>query len=320
MNIFCIIPQRNKNSIHLYQELKSEHEVKIQVLCLEEAFLPMTYFPTNNPFTFIDEWISIGIVLVLFIISYLIGFRQGRIFFNMETTNSNDFFIISSIQSGSLSLLGILLAFSFSISSARFEERRELINKEATSIGTAYFRVGLLKDSTIKTNLRTLIKKYLKTKIQYYDQYKIRTTPERQDEIQTELINLQVTIWAKSAKIGKLEPNVNTSLIIQSLNNIVDTNDNISSAIENRAPVTIIYILVLIATFSFFSTGFYHGYSKIPKLKFSISLAVIITSIMLLIIDLDRPFTGIVNLDVSSLEVLQKSFDKYGEMIPVEKY
>jgi hypothetical protein len=320
MNVFCIIPHRYKNSIHLYQELQSEHVINIQVLCLEEAFLPMTYFPTNNPFTFIDEWISIGIVLVLFIISYLIGFRQGRIFFNKETTNSNDFFIISSIQSGSLSLLGILLAFSFSISSARFEERRELINKEATSIGTAYFRVGLLKDSTLKTNLRTLIKKYLKTKIQYYDQYKIRTTPERQDEIQTELINLQVTIWAKSAKIGKLEPNVNTSLIIQSLNNIVDTNDNISSAIENRAPVTIIYILVLIATFSFFSTGFYHGYSKIPKLKFSISLAVIITSIMLLIIDLDRPFTGIVNLDVSSLEVLQKSFDKYGEMIPVEKY
>jgi hypothetical protein len=287
---------------------------------MEATSLSMTNALLGNPFSFIDESISIGISLAAFIIAYLIGFRQGRIYFNKSTTNSNDFFIISSIQGGSLSLLGILLAFSFSISSARFEERRELINEEATSIETAYFRVGLLNDSTLKTNLRTLIKKYLQTKIQYYDQYKIRTTPERQDEIQTDLINLQVTIWAKSAKIGKLEPNVNTSLIIQALNNIIDTNDNISSAIENRAPVTIIYILVLIALFSFFSTGFFHGYSPIPKLKFTISLATIITSIMLLIIDLDSPFTGIVNLDVSSLKVLQKSFDKYGEMVPIEKY
>lgn len=280
----------------------------------------MKYFLTNDPFTFKDEWISILIVLIILIISYLIGFRQGRKFFSKETTNGNDFFIISSIQSGSLSLLGILLAFSFSVSSARFEERRGLVNKEATSIGTAYFRVGLLKDSTLKDNLRTLLKKYLATRIQYYNQYKIRSTLERQDEIQTELINLQVTIWAKSAKIGKLEPNVNTSLIIQSLNNIVDISDSISSALENRAPITIVYILILIAIFSFFSTGYYHGYSDIIKLKFAISLGIIISSIMLLIIDLDRPLTGIVNLDVSSLKVLQKSFEKYGKMNPVENY
>ncbi|MBO9702613.1 MAG: hypothetical protein J7604_20545 [Sporocytophaga sp.] len=280
----------------------------------------MKYFFTDDPFTFKDEWISILVILIILIISYLIGFRQGRKFFSKKTTNSNDFFIISSIQSGSLSLLGILLAFSFSVAATRYEERRTLIDREGTSIGTAYFRVGLLKDSTAKKNLRKLLKKYLATRIQYYNQYKIRTTTERQDEIQTQLINLQVTIWAKSAKIGKFEPNVNTSLIIQSLNSIVDTSESISSALENRAPITIVFILILISIFSFFSTGYYHGYSDSGKLKFAISLAIIISSIMLLIIDLDRPLTGIVNLDVSSLENLQKTLEKYGEMNPTENY
>ncbi len=39
-------------------------------------------------------------------------------------------------------LLGLLLAFTFSGATSRFEVRRHLITEEANAIGTAYLRIG----------------------------------------------------------------------------------------------------------------------------------------------------------------------------------
>jgi len=43
-----------------------------------------------------------------------------------------------------LALLGLLLAFTFSGASSRFDARRHLIIEETNAIGTAYLRLGML--------------------------------------------------------------------------------------------------------------------------------------------------------------------------------
>jgi hypothetical protein len=54
-------------------------------------------------------------------------------------------------------LVGLLLGFSFVITSSRFNERSRLVNDEANAIGTCYLRAGLLAEpanSQIRTSLR----------------------------------------------------------------------------------------------------------------------------------------------------------------------
>lgn len=273
-----------------------------------------------DPYSSWDEW---GLLLLVFtglLLAYVTGYKKGIIFFNRKDKHESDVNIMSSIQSGVMSLLGIMLAFSFSVSSSRFEERRALVNQEATSIGTAYFRVGLLNDTITRNNLRNLLKQYLDARIRYYDQYRIRTTEQQQHALDEELINMRITLWAKSARIGKSHPNVNSSLIVQSLNNLIDVSDNISSALTNRAPVTILYILIFISIFTFFAKGYYHAHARIMRLKFSISLMLIICSIMMLIIDLDKPLTGLVNLDTTEMINLKNSLERYGDLNPSDEY
>lgn len=273
-----------------------------------------------DSYSFWDEWAFLILIAFVLMGCYVSGFRKGKVYSNREEKSINDITIVSSIQSGLMSLLGIMLAFSFSVSSSRYEERRALLNQESLSIGTAYFRVGLLNDITLRNNLRSLLKNYLDAKIRFYNQYQNRSTEQEKKSLENELINLQIAIWAKSARVGKQSPNVNTSLIIQSLNQIIDVSDSITSALKNRAPATIMYILIFIAIVTFFTTGFYHAFANDMKLKFSISIILIVCSILMLIIDLDRPLTGIVNMDTSGLDLLKSSLERYGDLNPSDKY
>ena len=65
-------------------------------------------------------------------------------------------------------LMALLLAFSFSIVSSKFENRRQLIVEEANFINTAILRCTLYPDS-IKQLLLPDFKQYLESRIAYYD-------------------------------------------------------------------------------------------------------------------------------------------------------
>src|SRR3954462_8718488 len=98
-------------------------------------------------------------------LAYLAGFTFGKS--NFKEKEEKQLRLITNIQTGLLTLLGVMLAFSFSLASARFEKRRELIIQESMNIGTSYFRAGLLPD-TLKKNLRDLLKDYLNVRINFY--------------------------------------------------------------------------------------------------------------------------------------------------------
>jgi hypothetical protein len=252
-----------------------------------------------------NEWFIISLVFLLLLATYHGGFFLGKKEIKVKEEGHSS--RISNIQAGLMGLLGVMLAFSFSLSSQRFEERRKLVIQESMSIGTAYFRAGLLPDS-LKNELRPLLKEYINQRINYY---KSGNTLEKMREVQSKSKHIQVQIWAKTAILGKQSPNLNTNITILALNPMIDISENISSSFQSHVPTFILIVLILIATCTVLIIGYSHGLSADKNLTFMMILNIILCSILLLIMDLDSPNTGILQTDIYSLLQLKQEILKY---------
>src|SRR4051812_8144613 len=93
-------------------------------------------------------WLVSLIVFVLIGSSYVVGHRlqskKSKIDPQFAERDSGK---ISGILIG---LLGFLLAFTFGMSNARFDKRRDLTVQEANNIGTAFLRTKAYPDSVQK--------------------------------------------------------------------------------------------------------------------------------------------------------------------------
>ena len=74
---------------------------------------------------------------------------------------------LGNVEAAILTLVGLLLAFTISGALQRFDERRQLMLKEAHATVTAYDRFGLL-DNGARRDLRQRVKDHLGARIDLY--------------------------------------------------------------------------------------------------------------------------------------------------------
>jgi hypothetical protein len=252
-----------------------------------------------------NEWLIISIVFLILVAAYRLGDYFGKK--NIGTDKEAPMSRVSSIQAGLMGLLGVMLAFSFSLSSQRYEKRRELVIDESLKIGAAYFRAGLLPD-TLKRNLRGLLEEFLDSRIQFYQP---ENTGEQMLEIQKKSENLEVLLWANTAKLGKSTPNLNTNVNILALNEMIDKTNTISSEFQTRVPISIFMLLVFISICTLLIIGYSNGITMKKNIGFAIILNLVLCSILLLIIDMDRPTNGFFRADTYGLSRLKREIQQY---------
>jgi hypothetical protein len=103
-----------------------------------------------------------------------------------EEDHSQEGYLVGSL----LGVLGLLMAFSFSMALDRYEERRHLVVQEANAIGTSYLRAQLL-DEPHRTRLSRLLVEYTDNRVALGTGQ--HAGLERQLEINDELL---ADIWA----------------------------------------------------------------------------------------------------------------------------
>src|SRR4051812_49649249 len=116
------------------------------------------------------------------------GYRLGlRLFAAKDEARRSQ---IGGVQGAILGLLGLLLGFTFSMAVSRYEARRELVLKEANTIGTTWLRAGLLPEAhrePVKELLRRFVDVRLETQKGRYDAAKLAEGLRRGGEIEREL-------------------------------------------------------------------------------------------------------------------------------------
>src|ERR1700676_1936781 len=82
----------------------------------------------------------------------------------LDNDVSHDFEIILA---ATLTLLGLIIGFTFSMATTRYDQRKNYEKAEDNAVGTEYVRADLLPASDA-ANVRKLLKEYLDQRILYY--------------------------------------------------------------------------------------------------------------------------------------------------------
>ena len=135
------------------------------------------------------------------------------------------------VLSATLTLLGLIIGFTFSMAISRYDQRKVYEEAEANAIGTEYVRADLLPASN-GTQARTLLSKYIAQRILFY------TT---RDETQIQRINadtarLQNQLWSTVEAPALAQPTPVMALAVAGMNDVLNSQGYTQAAWWNRIP------------------------------------------------------------------------------------
>lgn len=247
----------------------------------------------RGAFDFLPLWGVFVITLAIILLSIEAGFRLGRSRWqNVREEISEP---LNEIVAAMLGLLALMLGFTFSLASARYDIRMALVADEANAIGTTYLRADLLPPDA-RAEIRRLLREYLEVRLEAARTGNIAYGIAQSQALQTQM-------WARTAAIGRENPGlVVISLFIVSLNETIDLHDKrVAMGIGNRIPPTIWCGLYFIAVVSIGTMGYRTGVVGARKFLAFIPLVLTFSVSMLLIADLDRPREGLIKTNQQPL-------------------
>src|SRR5580704_13144792 len=115
-----------------------------------------------------------------------IGARLRKKSLNLENDLRQD---LDLVVTANLTLLALIIGFSFSMAISRYDQRKNYEEEEANAIGTEYLRAGLLPNSDA-AKVRSLLQDYLGQRVLFYltrDGEKIRQVNAKAAQLQTQL-------------------------------------------------------------------------------------------------------------------------------------
>lgn len=238
------------------------------------------------------------IIFFLTIGGYVLGHRIRSRFINKDPDHSK--IDVAPISGTLLALLGLLLAFTFSMSNARFDNRRQLVIEEANAIGTVILRTDFYPDS-IRTLLRTALKEYVEDRIEFY-QAGMDLETAANYYIKADIVSKK--IWELAVGYAKSDDNTTrTSQLIPALNTMIDITTTRRAAGESTIPDSIMYFLFLLSIVA----AFLLGYQQRERIDWIIvvGFSVMLSATIFNIIDLDRPRSGLIDMDVPNNKIIE---------------
>ena len=250
-----------------------------------------------------DTFFPIAAMLIISLLAVLIPIFIGQRYgvYRSKKIPPPDSGPVSTIVSAALGLLAFLLAFTFQIAVNRYTDRKEMLIDEVTTIRTAYLRSGLVPQP-FKSETRKLLIEYTDLRVELAKEIsKLDKTMVRSEQILD-------TLWNYSERIADQDRSSEAySLYISSVNDLVEKyNQRVTVSLEYRIPVSVLYTLCIITFLSMFSLGYQIGLSGKASFRFSMLLAIIFASIILLIFALDRPELGLTRFNQKPMLKLQQ--------------
>jgi len=204
-------------------------------------------------------------------------------------------FVVGAI----LTLLGLLIGFSFSMAISRYDQRKNYEEEEANAIGTEYVRADLLPAAE-GTAVRQLLSKYLDQRILWYE----ARDRAKLSAIDAETTRLENQMWAEVKTAAGAQPNQIVAVVVTGMNDVLNRQGYTQAAWWNRIPTTAWALMLLIALFASFLIGYSaHAFSGAMFWILPIAVAVSFT----LIADIDSPRGGLILVVPQNLVSLAQS-------------
>jgi hypothetical protein len=204
-----------------------------------------------------------------------------------------------TVLAATLTLLGLIIGFSFSMATARYDLRKGYEEAEANAIGTEYIRADLLPAAD-RAQVRDLLRQYTDLRIQFYnarnwdDRTQLALTREK----------MQDELWAAVSKPAMAQPTPVVALAVAGMNDVINSQGYTQAAWWNRIPVGAWCLMFGIALFCNVMLGF--G-SKKNDGRLLMVLPLVVAVSFFLIADIDSPRGGVIRVHPQNLYSLKAS-------------
>jgi hypothetical protein len=207
------------------------------------------------------------------------------------------------LQGALLGVVGLLLAFGLSLALGRYEDRRAALVTEANAIGTSYLRRQLVAEP-IRTRSLQLWPQYtdlaLRTTKEVPSSPAMRRTTTAEEELQRRL-------WRLAGEaIGAAPLATAPRLYVDSLNTTFDSQAARLSALNNRVPGAVLALEVFGAAVALGLLALHIALLG-RGLVAMVGATVLVTLLLLVIFDLDRPARGLIKISAAPLASVRAS-------------
>lgn len=245
---------------------------------------------TTFTFSFLSLLLFLGMLACIDV-----GRRIGRRFREREGADAASG--TSSVEGAVLALLGLLLAFTFSGASQRFDARRALIIEEANDIGTAWLRIDLV-EAADQPALRQRFRDYVDARLAVY-----RSNGQPIEPLLARVSSLQADIWRLSVDATSRSPRSQASmLLLPALNAMFDITTTRTAATEMHPPTVVFSMLYAVALVSALFAGFSMASARDRSWLHAIGFTLAMSVSFYVIIDMEYPRLGEIRVD---------AFDRY---------
>lgn len=244
--------------------------------------------------------VFLGLVAALEL-GYRIGLRRSFEIRDADRAHAG------ALQAATLGLLALLLGFTFFMAVSRYDTRKQLVLDEANAIGTAALRARLLPEAE-RREAPGLFRDYVVARLAYHDAgidpAKLRDAQERAARVESRLWSLAESAAARDSHA------LTASLFLQAMNDVIDLREKRQVAFDNHVPEVVLALLLAVSAVSLAFLGYGSGVDRVRRLWPNAVFAFLITLVFVVIVDLDRPRRGLIQVSQDSLLRLQASLDQ----------
>ena len=205
------------------------------------------------------------------------------------------------ILAATLTLLGLIIGFSFSMAISRYDQRKNLEEEEANAIGTAYVRADLLPAADA-ARVRALLKDYVDVRMEFY----LSRGGEDLGNIAARRAKLQADLWTTLQGPAAAQPTAVMALVVKGMNDVLNAQGYTQAAWWNRIPHAAWLLMLIIAICSNVLLGYGTHRTKAAR-RLLLVIPLVVSISFLLIADIDSPRGGVIHVNPLNLKRLADS-------------
>jgi hypothetical protein len=250
----------------------------------------------GQPLDALPLWGLYLLLVLVFLAASETGFRVGTAWTRRWPSDSEG----SGVLVGAtLGFMAFSLAFLIGIAVNRFDDRRRLVVEDANAIGTTYLRAGFLSDQG-RLQARDLLGEYVDDRVLAISSGSLEPILARSSQI-------HAALWTiAEAEAASSPQSLPVSLFIEALNHLIDTHERRAVVVtESRIPATVFFAILIVALLSVFLLGVHNRVRGRRNVLPLLALALALSVVILLIVDLDRPSEGLLRVSQRAMLDLQ---------------
>jgi hypothetical protein len=246
------------------------------------------------------------LLVVLTFFALLLSARIG-VFFRkkrerLEEVETHD---LDLIVAAVLTLLALIIGFSFSMAIGRYDQRKNYEEAEANAISTENLRADLLP-SADAARVRTLLRDYLDQRLLFYQ---IRDRHEFQ-QINARTAQLQTELWSAVHALPPAQQTPVVALAVSGMNDVLNSQGYTQAAWWNRIPSGAWILMVSVAICSNVLIGYDRRHAHPGSIRL-IVLPLVLCIAFFLIADIDSPERGVIRVRPQNLISLAQSLNAH---------